>query len=107
MGPWILLTLSAFLFGFTLVVAIRFMLHYRVIRANGKERAVLPLHVWVVALSYDLFLLGAAVQSFVLVRWWHYVIDVPAILLGIWAMWVLNRAQHGGDTPYHMGVQER
>lgn len=87
------LTLSMFLFGYTLVVAVRFMLHYRVVRADGKKRAVLPLHIWVVAISYDMFVVGAAIQTSVFNRWWHAPLYITAALLGVYAMWVLSHSQ--------------
>jgi amino acid transporter len=90
---YVIFILATFLFGYTLVVAIRYMLRYRVVRADDKQRAVLPLHIWMVATSYDILLLGAALQQLVHYRWWHSVVYIPALLIGIYAMWVLGRGQ--------------
>lgn len=88
----LLLSLSALMFGATLVIAIRHMRHWRVLRAEGV-RAALPLHVWVIAMSYDLLLLGVAFQSQTYVRWWHPWVYIPALILGMYAMVVIGRAQ--------------
>lgn len=92
---WLLISMSGFLFGYTLVVATRYMLHWRVIRR--QPQAALPLHIWIVAFSYNLLLLGVALQALVKVRWWHPFVYLPALGLGIGAMYVLGRAQRKPD----------
>jgi len=89
----LLLTLSCLMVGSTSVVAVRYMRRWRVERRDGHASAVLPLHIWCIALSYDLLVLGLAIQSQVLVRWWHPVIYLPALGLGLFAMYVLGKNQ--------------
>lgn len=87
----LLLSASAFLFGMTLVVSIKYWLRWKRLR---PQPALLPLHIWTVALSYDLLLLGVAFQALTRVRWWHPYIYLPAMLLGAVAMVVIVKHQH-------------
>ncbi len=90
-----LVSVSALLFGFTLVVATRFMLRWREARFRyGREAALVPLHIWTIALSYDILLLGVTIQTAQAVRWWHPLVFGPALALGLYAMAAVNRAQN-------------
>ena len=89
---WVIGLLAGGLMGFTVVVALRYWARWHVAATEGQARSgLLPFHVWTIALSYDLLLLGVVIQMSVRVRWWHVVIDLPALILGIIAMVVVSR----------------
>ena len=87
---WAVLLLQAAasaLVGATILVVVRYLIRWN---KNGRK-GHLPLHIWLVAVSYDFLLLGVVIQTMVLVRWWHWLVYVPAILFGAPAMYVLSR----------------
>lgn len=78
---------GGFVLGATFMVAMR---HLRMWRESTHKR-LLPLHVWTIALSYDLLL--AALLSRTGPADWRAFIYIPAILLGAVAMVVMLRYQ--------------
>jgi hypothetical protein len=93
---WFIVTLSGLVLGATTVVAVR---HYLLWRKAPDGARLLPLHVWLVALSYDLLVLATMLQSLVLLRWWHPWVFVPALLLGLGAMYVISQKRPTRPRP--------
>ncbi len=77
------------------LVSLTFMVvwdHLRTWRRKGKDmRRMLPLHVWTVALSYDLLVITVLSRTGPL--GWRAFIYVPALLIGVFAMYVLVKHQ--------------
>lgn len=88
---WVIAAAAAFLVGYNTVVLCRFALRWRRARAEPSVRS-LPLHVFLIALSYNLLLLEIFLQTLVLIRWWHPIVFIPAILLGFAGVFLLDRA---------------
>lgn len=88
----LLLLLTGVLIGLSAVVVYRYMRRWRDLRKEHGPR-LLPLHIWSVALSYDLLLVGVYLQVLVKLRWWHPIVYIPAVILGIYAMIVINAGQ--------------
>jgi len=89
---WVVGLMAAGLMGFTFIVAMRYWASYHISVTRGRvRRGLLPLHVWTIALSYDLLLLAVVIQMAVRTRWWHVVLFLPALFLGIIAMAVISR----------------
>jgi len=65
-------------------------LHTWVRKGKDKSRS-LPLHVWTVALSYDLLVIALLTRTGPLD--WRAFIYIPALLLGVFAMYVLVKHQ--------------
>lgn len=85
---------AAFLVGSTFVVVARWFVGWRIARSSGAVKASLPLHVWLVALSYDLFVLGMCIRVYEDgADWPKAALYLPAIGFGIYGMLVLARAQ--------------
>lgn len=89
---------AAFLVGYTFVVVVRYALYWRVVRAQGKRVSTIPLHVWLVALSYDLLVFGMAYQIQRDLEPWHVFVYLPALLTGVVGMHVLGRRQQRAVT---------
>ena len=91
----VLLSLSSFLIGSTLVISARYFFAWRVRRNDW--RGLLPLHVFVVALSYDLMMVYSTVETYLRigdnadVPWWRAALLVPAYITGFIAMWSIAR----------------
>lgn len=87
--------MSAFLMGFVLVIAWRYMRVYA--RAPRDWRRLLPAHVWTIALSYDLLLLYATVEVYLRAAdpdatlSWRAPILIVAYVLGVIAMAIIGR----------------
>lgn len=92
----VLLTLSSFLVGMTLVISVR---HYFVWQRRSSDdwRGLLPLHVAAIALSYDLLLIYATIETLLRIEddadvvWWRGAILVPAYITGYVAMFIIGR----------------
>lgn len=80
-------TLGALLCGMTIVVAVRHLHQWRQDRTR-----LLPLHVGVIALSYNMLLASLLTRDEGLT--WRVAIYGPAIALGVWGMVVMIRYQH-------------
>jgi hypothetical protein len=97
---WIMGLMAAVLMGFTVIVGLRYWWGWhRIVKAGLADRHLLPLHVWVVAISYNCFLLGVVIQMSVLVRWWHPLVYLPGIALGFFAMVVMNKVGRLREMP--------
>lgn len=82
----VLVSLCGFLIGMTTVVAVRHIGQWR----RDKTR-LMPLHVWMIALSYDLLLISLLSRDEPLN--WRAVIYGPAIVLGVAGMVTMLRYQ--------------
>ena len=88
----LLYTLATFLVGFSLVAVIRFLLRWRVVRHSGRVTTI-PLHVWLVSLSYNLLVVGMVIDVYQRSQAWHPYVFLPALITGIYGMIVLVKAQ--------------
>lgn len=85
---------AAFLVGATVIVVARWFAGWRIARTRGHTAATLPLHVWLVAASYDLFVLGMVIRVYEEgLDWPRLALYYPATVLGIIGIVVLARAQ--------------
>lgn len=94
----VLLSLSSFLFGTTLVISVQYYFAWR--RRNSDWRGLLPLHVATVSLSYNLMLLYSTVETMLRIGddtdtpWWRAAILIPAYITGFIAMYVIGRLRY-------------
>lgn len=86
LGRAILTGLGGLLLGMTLVVASRHFVAWR--QGSGH---LIPLHVWTIAASYSCLLILMLTRAGPL--GWRGWLQIPATLLGIWAMVALLRHQ--------------
>jgi len=95
----VLLALSGFLGGTTIVIALKY---YHAWRTHTREdwRGLLPLHVFTVSLSYNFLLLYSTVETYLRIGtdddipWWRAALLIPAYVFGfvaMRAMWKLRR----------------
>lgn len=100
---WIVLAMSGFLAGTTAVIATRYAVIWSRVPAEQKSqhRGLLPLHVWLVTLSYDLLLASATVEVWTRMTVaagpsWRVFVLLPAYVLGVLAMIVIYRRRVSG-----------
>lgn len=94
---------SGLLAGFTVMVAVRYAIIWSRLTAVQKYtwKGLLPLHVWLVAMSYDLFLLSATVEVWTRMTLgagpsWRIVVLIPAYVLGVVSMLAIARRRTTG-----------
>lgn len=91
----VLLSLSSFLVGSTFVISVRYFFAWR--KRDHDWRGLLPLHVFVVTVSYDLMLIYSTVETMLRINddadtvWWRAALLVPAYATGFVAMWSIAR----------------
>lgn len=78
---------GGFVLGATFMVAVRHLQAWR----HSPAKRLLPLHVWTIALSYDLLLVALLTRTGP--ADWRAGIYIPAILLGAAGMVVMLRYQ--------------
>lgn len=76
--------------GMTLMLSV-YVISAHIQRWRGGVRKLLPLHVWTIAVAYNLIVMGMLLRE---VRFSvAFLIYYPGILLGIWSLLVLARSQ--------------
>ena len=91
----LLTSMSSFLVGSTIVICTRY---YRLWRASSHDwRGLLPLHVVVVTLSYDLLLIYATIEIYMKIgddtdaAFWRGALLLPAYVFGFLAMYTISQ----------------
>lgn len=80
----LLQAVAALLVGMTIYVAYR---HFR--RWRNVPEAI-PMHCWLVALSYDLLVITVVLEASLVIDW-RWIFYVPAMAFGVVGMTILSR----------------